>query len=163
MNTYLNAVDKFNKLLGVVLAIMLMVMSAVIFYQVFSRFVLNESLRWSEELARYLMIWSVFIGSAIAIRKMELISVDALKEILSEKAKAILNIIVYMICIGFLLVLVNYGFDMVSNVTRQTSPAMNISMAWAYIAIPIGSILMIINSSAVILKNILKLKGWAEE
>jgi TRAP-type C4-dicarboxylate transport system permease small subunit len=52
---------------------------------------------------------------------------------------------------------------MVSNVTRQTSPAMNISMAWAYIAIPIGSILMIINSSAVILKNILKLKGWAEE
>jgi TRAP-type C4-dicarboxylate transport system permease small subunit len=163
MYTYLNAVDKFNKLLGVVLAIMLMVMSAVIFYQVFSRFVLNESLRWSEELARYLMIWSVFIGSAIAIRKMELISVDALKEILSEKAKAILNIIVYMICIGFLLVLVNYGFDMVSNVTRQTSPAMNISMAWAYIAIPIGSILMIINSSAVILKNILKLKGWAEE
>jgi TRAP-type transport system small permease protein len=68
MNTIIKNIDRFNKVLGVVLALLIMVMSAVIFYQVFSRFILKDSLRWSEELARYLMVWSVFIGSALAIR-----------------------------------------------------------------------------------------------
>jgi len=162
MVTLLRTVDKFNKVLGYFLAIFLTIMSIVIFYQVFSRFVLKDSLRWSEELARYLMIWSVFIGSAIAIRKMELISVDAIKELLSEKSKSILVIFVYTISVAFLSVLVVYGFDMVTSVMKQTSPAMNISMGWAYAAIPVGSIFMIINCIAVILSNILKLKGREE-
>ncbi|MGM0876801.1 MAG: TRAP transporter small permease [Bacillota bacterium] len=162
MSMIMNAIDKFNKLLGVVLALLLMVMSAVIFYQVFSRFILNDSLRWSEELARYIMVWSVFIGSALAIRKLELISVDAIKELMSHKAKTILNVIVYLICIVFLAVLVNFGFEMVSNVTKQTSPAMNISMAWAYSAIPVGSIFMIINCVAVMIESIMKLKEGNE-
>ncbi|RBW67960.1 TRAP transporter small permease [Bacillus taeanensis] len=163
MSMIMKAIDKFNKVLGVVLALLLMVMSAVIFYQVFSRFVLKDSLRWSEELARYIMVWSVFIGSALAIRKLELISVDAIKELMSDKAKALLNVIVYLICIVFLAVLVNYGFEMVGNVTKQTSPAMNISMAWAYAAIPVGSIFMIINCAAVIIDNAMKLKGGAKQ
>ncbi|WP_209124240.1 TRAP transporter small permease [Alkalihalobacillus sp. BA299] len=163
MSGMIKAIDKFNKILGILLAVLLIIMSVVIFYQVFSRFVLQESLRWSEELARYLMIWSVFIGSALAIRKLDLISVDALKELLSDRAKSILNIIVYIVCIGFLCVLIWYGIDIVGNVTRQTSPAMNISMAWPYSAIPVGSIFMMINCLAVILNNILKLKGGVEE
>ncbi|WNF36300.1 TRAP transporter small permease [Bacillaceae bacterium IKA-2] len=162
MVTIIRVVDKINKVLGYFLALFLTIMSLVIFYQVFSRFVLKDSLRWSEELARYLMIWSVFIGGAIAIRKMELISVDAIKELLSEKSKSILIIFVYTISIVLLSVLVVYGFEMVTNVIRQTSPAMNISMGWAYAAIPVGSIFMIINCFAVIINNILKLKGRNE-
>ncbi|WP_347551296.1 TRAP transporter small permease [Pseudalkalibacillus hwajinpoensis] len=163
MNTIIKTIDRFNKVLGVVLALLIMVMSAVIFYQVFSRFILKDSLRWSEELARYIMVWSVFIGSALAIRKRELISVDAIKELMSDRAKAILNVVVYLICIAFLAVLVNYGFVLVGNIIGQTSPAMNISMAWAYSAIPVGSILMIINCVAVIMEVILKLKGGNEQ
>ncbi|ARI78670.1 TRAP transporter small permease [Halobacillus mangrovi] len=159
MGAIIKAIDGFNKVLGIVLALLLMVMSVVVFYQVFSRFVLDESLRWSEELARYIMIWSVFIGSALALRKMELIAVDAIKEVLSEKYKNILVIFIYTLSIVFLLVLVNYGFQLAGSVMGQTSPAMRISMAWAYAAIPIGSIFMIINIIAVILERALKLKG----
>ncbi|WP_270181156.1 TRAP transporter small permease [Alkalihalobacillus sp. CinArs1] len=163
MNAIIKTIDRFNKLLGVVLALLIMVMSAVIFYQVFSRFVLEDSLRWSEELARYIMVWSVFIGSALAIRKRDLISVDAIKELMSARARNILNIAVYLVSIVFLAILVNYGFVLVGNISAQLSPAMNISMAWAYSAIPIGSLLMIINCVAVILEVILDLKGGSEQ
>ncbi|QHE51653.1 TRAP transporter small permease [Pontibacillus sp. HMF3514] len=159
MRAIIKSIDGFNKILGVLLAVLLMVMSAVVFYQVFSRFVLDESLRWSEELARYIMIWAVFIGSALAIRKMELISVDAIKELLPEKAIKVLNILVYLGSIVFLAVLVQYGFEMVSNVSTQTSPAMRIPMAWAYAAIPVGSIFMIINCIAIVIENIMNFKG----
>lgn len=163
MNTIIKTIDRFNKVLGVVLALLIMVMSAVIFYQVFSRFVLKDSLRWSEELARYLMVWSVFIGSALAIRKRDLISVDAIKELLSERAKVVLNVCVYVVSIVFLSVLVNYGFVLMGNIVHQTSPAMNISMGWAYSAIPIGSIFMIINCVAVIMETIMKQKEGDEQ
>ncbi|MCA0987295.1 TRAP transporter small permease [Guptibacillus algicola] len=163
MNSIIETIDRFNKVLGVVLALLIMVMSAVIFYQVFSRFVLEDSLRWSEELARYIMVWSVFIGSALAIRKRDLISVDAIKELMSARARNILNIAVYLVSIGFLAILVNYGFVLVGNIAGQLSPAMNISMAWAYSAIPVGSALMIINCVAVILEVILDLKGGNEQ
>jgi TRAP-type transport system small permease protein len=158
MGTIIKLIDRFNKILGLLLALLLMVMTAVIFYQVFSRFVLHDSLRWSEELARYLMVWSVFVGSALAIRKMDLISVDAIKELLSERATRALNILVYLICIAFLVVLSIYGFELVNKLAAQTSPAMQVSMGWAYSAIPVGAILMIINSVAVVLENIMKLK-----
>lgn len=159
MRAIIKSIDGFNKILGILLAVLLMVMSAVVFYQVFSRFILDESLRWSEELARYIMIWAVFIGSALAIRKMELISVDAIKELMPEKAIKVLNILVYLSSIVFLVVLVQYGFEMVSNVSTQTSPAMRIPMSWAYAAIPIGSIFMIINCIAIVIENILNFKG----
>lgn len=159
MRAIIKSIDGFNKILGILLAVLLMVMSAVVFYQVFSRFVLDESLRWSEELARYIMIWAVFIGSALAIRKMELISVDAIKELMPEKAIKVLNILVYLSSIVFLVVLVQYGFEMASNVSTQTSPAMRIPMSWAYAAIPIGSIFMIINCIAIVIENILNFKG----
>ncbi|KGX91764.1 TRAP transporter small permease [Pontibacillus marinus] len=159
MRAIIKSIDGLNKVLGVLLAVLLMVMSAVVFYQVFSRFVLDESLRWSEELARYIMIWAVFIGSALAIRKMELISVDAIKELMPEKAIKVLNILVYLASIVFLAVLVQYGFEMVSNVSTQTSPAMRIPMAWAYAAIPVGSIFMIINCIAIVIENIMNFKG----
>lgn len=159
MRAIIKSIDGVNKILGVLLAVLLMVMSAVVFYQVFSRFVLDESLRWSEELARYIMIWAVFIGSALAIRKMELISVDAIKELMPDKAIKVLNILVYLASIVFLAVLVQYGFEIVSNVQTQTSPAMRISMAWAYAAIPVGSILMIINCIAIVIENIMNFKG----
>ncbi len=158
MDTIIKIIDKVNKALGLVLALLLMVMSVVVFYQVFSRFVLGESLRWSEELARYIMIWSVFIGAALALRKMELISVDAIKELMSEKIKKILVIFVYLLSLVFLAVLVIYGIEMAGNVVNQTSPAMRISMAWAYSAIPVGSFFMILNIIAVVLENILSLR-----
>ena len=80
MTSYINLMDRVNKLLYYFSGVLLISMSVIIIYQVFSRFVLEASLPWSEELTRYLMIWAVFIGASLALRNGALIGVEAIAE-----------------------------------------------------------------------------------
>lgn len=154
MTRIVKGIDKMNKVLSIIIGLILIIMSIIIFYQVFSRFVIGNSLQWSEELARYLMVWGVFLGAALALRKHELIAVEGLSEILPAKVNRFLKYFVYVMCIVFSLLLITQGFKMVEGVISQTSPAMQISMAWAYSAIPIGGVFILINSIAVIVEYI---------
>lgn len=125
-------------------------MALIISLQIFSRALFDYSLSWSEELARYLSIYAVFLGAAVAIRSQKLISVEIIHQIIPTKVSRILKILVNIICIIFFLVLFTKGIEMIIQVQNQKSPALQISMAIPYAAIPIGSILLSINSLAVI-------------
>ncbi|TLS38428.1 TRAP transporter small permease [Pseudalkalibacillus caeni] len=148
----LKGIDAINKVLRIVVAVLLIIMSIVIAVQVFSRFILGNSITWSEELARYLMIWLVFLASSLALRMKALIGVEAISERLSFKARRFLKTIVHALNIAFFVFLLIKGVEMLGHVQTQSSPAMHISMAWAYAAIPVGSFLMIINSIAVLIE-----------
>lgn len=84
MNTYLlaihRAIDEFNRLIGWILAGLLLLMTMLIFWQVFARFVVGSPLYFSDEIARFSMLWLTFLGAGYAYRKGTLISVDILLE-----------------------------------------------------------------------------------
>jgi TRAP-type C4-dicarboxylate transport system permease small subunit len=103
MSSILKGIDQINKLLVYLVALILIAMSVVISFQVFSRFTLSNSLEWSEELSRYLMIWLVFLGTAVALRKKSLIGVEALSERLGFKAERALKTVVHIISVIFFL------------------------------------------------------------
>ena len=63
------------------------VLFAVVFLQFYTRYVLNSSLGWTEEIARYLLIAVTFIGAMTAMRKGSHIAVEALLVFLPERAK----------------------------------------------------------------------------
>ena len=69
LNVYSKIMDVIDKILRVIVGIAMVVMVIVIFYQVILRYVFNASNIWSEELARYLMCYSVLLGAARAVRK----------------------------------------------------------------------------------------------
>jgi TRAP-type transport system small permease protein len=152
MTRILSGIDFLNKLVGYLVGIILMVMSVVISFQVFSRFVLNNSLEWSEELSRYLMIWLVFLAASMALRKGMLIGVEALAERMKFNKKRVLKTCVHIINIAFFSLIVFYGFEMLTHVKNQMSPAMKIPMLYPYAAIPVGGILFILNSVAVLIE-----------
>ncbi len=127
-------------------------MAIVIISQVFSRFVLNFSLSWSEEVARYFSIYAVFFGAAIALRYQNLIAVEVLHEFIPIKLAKGLKLVVYIICIFFFTLLYFKGIEMLGQVHLQKSPALQIPMSIPYAAIPIGAVLLILNSFVVIIE-----------
>lgn len=138
-------IDKvINKILRFIVIIMLSVMSVVVFAQVLFRIV-HLSIPWSEELSKYLLIWSTFLGAAICIRKGSLVGLEFLKNSMSEEKQKILQTILNLIVCAMLLFLINVGFWAVRRVWFQITPVLKLSMGLMYAAIPIGSVFMLIN------------------
>ena len=138
-------IDKvINKILRFIVIIMLSVMSVVVIAQVLFRIV-HLSIPWSEELSKYLLIWSTFLGAAICIRKGSLVGLEFLKNSMSEEKQKILQTILNLIVCAMLLFLINVGFWAVRRVWFQITPVLKLSMGLMYAAIPIGSVFMLIN------------------
>lgn len=133
--------DKFEK---TAVTILLSAMTIVVFLQVFFRFVIKGSLPWSEELSRYLMIWAVFIGASMGAKVGAHIGVGAFVSFFPKKIRMgaiILSGFLSALFCGLILVL---SFKVVLSIkmSGQLSPAMAIPMYWAYIAVPVGVLLM---------------------
>ena len=138
-------IDKvINKILRFIVIIMLSVMSVVVFAQVLFRIV-HLSIPWSEELSKYLLIWSTFLGAAICIRKGSLVGLEFLKNSMSEEKQKILQTILNLIVCAMLLFLINVGFWAVRRVWFQITPVLKLSMGLMYAAIPIGTVFKLIN------------------
>ncbi|MBP1932468.1 TRAP transporter small permease [Ammoniphilus resinae] len=151
----LRIIDFFNKCLMILLGVVLGVMSIVIIIQVLSRYIFGFPLPWSEELARYLMSYSIFVGAALALRNQQLIAVEFISERLSFNPRRILKIVINIIGIFLFAILFIQGFEMMDKVSSQLSAAMQISMSIPYASIPIGAILLTINAIAVIIELVL--------
>ncbi|MDW7673591.1 MAG: TRAP transporter small permease, partial [Bacillota bacterium] len=132
----------------------------IVFIQVFARFVLKGSLPWSEELARYIMIWAVLIGASIAAREGAHIGISALIDKLPQSMKKPFIVIGGLITVAFSVFLCYLAIIVVMFIssTGQKSPAMFLPMYFAYAAIPVGAALMTIRFAQLAI-NKLKVEG----
>lgn len=139
------SIDKaINQILQAVVVIMLSVMSIVVFAQVIFR-IAHLSIPWSEELSKYLLIWSTFLGSALCIRRKSLVGLEFFLNSMTEKNQKILQTILNLIVCAMLLFLIRVGFWAVGQVWFQITPVLKQSMGLMYAAIPVGSVFMLIN------------------
>lgn len=149
-------IDYINKYVRIFIGILAGLMTLAILFQVFSRFILPFSVTWTEEFARYSMIYIVFLGAAIALRNQDLIAVEFLSEKLTKNARSTLKVIINLISIIFFVLLLIKGIELIERVGTQFSPALKLPMSIPYASIPIGAALLIINAIAVIMETYLK-------
>lgn len=118
----------------------LALMSFIIVIQVFFRYVLNNSLSWSEELARYLFIWLIYIGISYGVKTDKHICVDAVYAMMPKKVKKPYAMIGYVLFLLFAVMLIYYGVIVVNMqiTTGQVSPATGIPMQYVYVAPVVG-------------------------
>ncbi|TFG90349.1 MAG: TRAP transporter small permease, partial [Candidatus Atribacteria bacterium] len=121
---------------------------------VFFRYVLNNSLSWTEEVARYLMIWFAYIGMALAFRDESHVNVNALVDLFPLSIRHLIKTISYTIVLIFLITLFSQSLKVFRIVKIQTSPSVRIPMIYPYLSITFGAILMAIEVVYVIFKNI---------
>lgn len=153
MNKILTLVlDNTRKFLYYLSVSSIALMLVIIFFQVISRYLFNHSFEWSEELARFLFVWTVFIGSALIIGDKGHMAVKLLPERLKgKKSGTVLEIFVELCSLAFILILIIQGSKMTKIMMFQTSPALGIPMGFVYSIIPISGVLMLLY----FLKNIL--------
>jgi C4-dicarboxylate transporter DctQ subunit len=115
----------------------------LILTQVFMRKVINYSLSWSEELARYLFIWQCWVGISLAERYSKHIRITILPDKLKDKSRAGLELFVLIILLVTSLTLAVYGMEMVVNLVASgsSSAALKIPIFFVYLALPVGCLL----------------------
>jgi C4-dicarboxylate transporter DctQ subunit len=100
-------------------------------------------LPWSEEVARYAMVWAVFIGASIAARTELHVGVDAVVRLLPRGAMKYAVVLGGLCSVIFCLALTCLGGVLLNIMwdTGQVSPALEMPMVWAYLSVPVGGAL----------------------
>lgn len=129
------------------LALALSLMCILIGLQIVFRYFGNMPLAWTEELARYLFVWLIYLGCSYAVRKRRHLKVDAVLLLFGSRGRFVLKLISNILFLVFCLVILVYGSKMaylVQTVKAQTSPVMQIPMGLIYGSVPAGALLMTI-------------------
>jgi TRAP-type C4-dicarboxylate transport system permease small subunit len=108
-------------------------------YQVLIRFVFNQPSPWTEEIIGRLLIWCVALGIVAAFRQGALVSVDLMLRLSRGRWKRIVRLLILAVTLLFLGVLAWVGYDLAWRIRFQTFASVPLSMAWAYLALPVGA------------------------
>jgi len=114
---------------------------SLILLQVFYRYILNDSLFWSEEVVRYSLVWGVMLGAALVAYERSHISVEVIGAFLPPAGKQVLTFLANTCTLAFLLILIYAGLDFTDRTWFQRSASLGVPMRWVYLAIPVGALL----------------------
>lgn len=142
-----NIINALNNIEEKIISILLPLMCLVIFLSTVFRFTKLLIIPWGEELARYLMVWLVFLGIACGAKNNKHFGVEVfVKALIPEKAQKYYEIFRVLVISAFMFfVIITMSQLMQLQVQmKQTSPSLGIPMWMVYLAIPVGCGLMIL-------------------
>lgn len=118
-----------------------------VLWGVFSRYVLGQQGRWTEELALYLLVWVSLLGASVAYAEGGHLGVDYVVGKLDAKARHVARIAAELLVMAFAaLVLVHGGYLLVTETLRtgQVTPALGVPMGYVYLAAPLSGVLFVL-------------------
>lgn len=136
-------------------------LAGVVFLQFFTRYVLNDSVAWTEEIARYLLIWITFIGAAMSFRRRTHISVEALHHFMPEKVVRPLRFAIDLATVGFVALLCWFSIAITERMHIQTMTVIEWPMSIVYAGVGLGCFLMLYRAAQVFIAN--ARRRWAED
>ena len=129
-------------------------MTAIVLLGVVFRYVFVSPLGWTEEAARYLMIWAASLAVSMGIVKGEHVGITFLVKRFPPKLERWCSLVIKLAILFFLWVLTQRGYLMSINGRAQISPLMGISMIWSLAAVPIAGLLAILQTVFLIMKDL---------
>jgi TRAP-type C4-dicarboxylate transport system permease small subunit len=144
---------KLLRVLEGIVALVLAVIATLVVYQVAGRYVLGRPPSWTEELARYLQVWLVFLAAPICLARGMHLSVDYVTPKLPPRPRRIVRTAVLLLVGLFSVLLMVYGVKLLPVAALQVSPALGISMVWPYLAVPASGAIMTFVTMWLIMKD----------
>jgi TRAP-type C4-dicarboxylate transport system permease small subunit len=137
-------IEKYEKVLDWLTSGILAALLLIVLMQVVSRYIFNNSLSWTEEAARYLMIWGVLLGVSLAYRNGYLISIETFVNRFPASVGRVVRAVNKLLSLFFTGLLTAYGVNLCILGAQMESPALEISYLWIYLAVPVGAGLLFV-------------------
>jgi TRAP-type C4-dicarboxylate transport system permease small subunit len=158
---FVASMDRVNALVTLVVAALLAIVALAVMGQVTVRFILtafgiNLSAPWTEEIARYTLIWMVFLGAAVGVRHARMIALEFGIRSLPKGVGVPIRYAVMIMSIAFFGLLFWVGIDFLELGRSERSPVLGITRDYVYWAMPVGMVLMILNSLTLIAETVLE-------
>lgn len=118
-------------------------MTAIVLSGVFFRYVLNDALAWSEEIAKFMMVWMTFIAAPLAYKSGALVAIEALPRALKGRVREVLLVIIELIVITLMLVFIVKGTFLAQNASIQRASTIDFSIMYVYAAMPVGAFMVL--------------------
>lgn len=126
--------------------ILLVAMTCVVCFIVFTRYFLHYTPSWGEETALLCMIWFGFLSMALGVRDDLHLSITILDRILSRTALKVLNLIKYICTGGYGAFMVFQGLKLVGVGLMNRFPGLGLTSAWLYAAVPVAGAAIVVYS-----------------
>ncbi len=115
--------------------------AVIICLQVFYRYVLNDSLVWSEELVRYGLLWGVMIGAGVSADRGAHVALAPLEGRLAPRAERVVAWAAGLCILAFCAIVAIMGVEYIQRLWFMSSPAMQLPMRYVFLALPVGAVL----------------------
>jgi TRAP-type transport system small permease protein len=137
-----------DTILSYIVAVLLVAMSAVVFGNVFSRYLLNTTWGWYEEVSRFLLIWIVFIGAVVCMIRGDHLSIDLLQIVFSPRVCRMFAILTDVLILSALAIMCKGAWDMAidSLASGWVASSIPIPYGWVYMIGPVSAVLMFIQT-----------------
>ncbi|MCF6094839.1 TRAP transporter small permease [Microaerobacter geothermalis] len=139
------AVERMNEVMKHILNLLLFVMVIVVFAQVLIRYIFDQPLAWSEELARYILVWITFLGAAYAMSKKAHVGVEIVVKLFPKNFQKIVTVLSALLSLFFFGMMIYQGYLFVERTMAQTSAVLQLPMGGVYFVIPLSGVLISIN------------------
>jgi TRAP-type transport system small permease protein len=131
----------------------------IVFLQFFTRYVLNDSLSWTEEIARYGLMSLAFIGGAAVTRKKSHIAVELLSNLMKPgPLRSALLALVDFVTLGFMGLLAYFSLTIIERMHAQTMTVFELPMSIVYAVVGLGCFMMLARQIQVVWRN--AREGW---
>jgi len=131
----------------------------IVFLQFFTRYVLNDSLAWTEEIARYGLMWVVFIGGAMVTRRNSHIAVELLANVMKPgRLRSVLLAFVDFVKLAFIGLLAFVSVTITERMAVQRMTVFDLTMSWVYGGVAFGCFLMLYRQAMNVWRN--AKTGW---
>ncbi len=138
-----NALRYFRQSVEALAVLTLVFFTLLVLIQVFSRYVLNQSIFWSEEIVRYGLIWSVMLGTGLCTYREAHLRIELLELVLGPHGRWALSVICDLLLLAFAVILCWQGIVLIQRTLMQSTAVAGLPMWVVYSAMPVGALLEI--------------------
>ncbi len=143
MEAFIRFDSRLSRAVDVLLSALGITMASIVILEVIFRYLLNHSLFWAEELARYILVWLTFLGATAAYHRKAHPGIDILTSKLGPRLRRANTLLVHCISLCLFGVMIYYGIAFSYFVRLQITPALSLPKWIIFAVIPISGLLFV--------------------